>query len=68
MVENASLVSHDGTVTNKRPCTTPSKNIDFDDENETVGHSVTREFFRNLIIPPETVKDNRKISLVKQVF
>ena len=28
MEENASLVSHDGTITSKRPCATPIKNID----------------------------------------
>ena len=49
------VVSHDGTVTNKRPCATPSTNIYINDENETVGHSVTRQSFRNLIIPPQTV-------------
>ena len=63
MVENASLVSHDGVITNKLPCATPTKLLNFTIEqisvtpivpkNETVGHSVIREAFRNTNIPSE---------------
>ena len=64
MVENTSLVSHDGKITGKLPpCATPTKHLDFAMEqinatpivpkNEIVGHSVIKQAFWNTIIPPE---------------
>ena len=52
MVENTSLVSHDGKIASKLPCATPTKYLDFAMErinvtpiaskNETVGNLVIR--------------------------
>ena len=63
MIENASLVSHDRTITNKLPFATTAKLLDFTikqisatdivPKNETVSHSVIREAFRNTSVPPE---------------
>ena len=61
MVENISLVSHDGKITGKLPCATPTKHLNFAMEqinatsivpkNEIVGH--IRQAFRNTSIPLE---------------
>ena len=62
MVENKSLVSHDGKIANKFHCATPPKSLDFAMEqinattivpkNEIVGNSVIRQAFQNTTIPP----------------
>ena len=63
MVENTSLVSHDGKIASKLPCATPTKYLDFAMErinvtpivskNETVWNLVIRQAFRNTNILPE---------------
>ena len=47
MEENASLVSHDGTITSKLPCATPIKNIDLATEQTNATPIVNK----NGIIP-----------------
>ena len=55
MVEKTSLVSHDGTIASRLPCATPTKHLDFANEqinaraivlrNEINGHSVIKQSF-----------------------